>query len=74
LPNPKPSVSRNINKEVLELFWDRLSGEKKCLANPLQRNLQFAAGIRYNNGIVGIGGLKVCFGMYFVYEKVFGVN
>jgi ribosomal protein S18 acetylase RimI-like enzyme len=54
----------NITIEELELFWNQLTAEKKYLGNPLTSNLTFAVGIRQNDEIVGIGGLKRYFGTF----------
>jgi GNAT superfamily N-acetyltransferase len=65
LANPESIVLQNITIEELELFWNQLSAEKKYLSNPLSRNLAFALGIRQNNQIVGIGGLKRYCGIFY---------
>jgi ribosomal protein S18 acetylase RimI-like enzyme len=64
LDNPEPSVLKEITREELESFWNRLSAEKEYLSNPLVSNLTFVVGIKQDNQIVGIGGLKRHFGLF----------
>jgi RimJ/RimL family protein N-acetyltransferase len=61
---PKNVELENITSEELEQFWGQLTTEKKYLNNPFQSNLIFVAGVRQNDEIVGVGGLKRHFGIF----------
>jgi GNAT superfamily N-acetyltransferase len=57
-------VLKDITLEELARFFDHLTAEKKYVYNPLHYRLIFVAGIKQNNEIVAIGGLKRHLGIF----------
>jgi GNAT superfamily N-acetyltransferase len=62
---------QNLDVDEIGAFYDSLTSEKEHLDNPLEGTLEFVTGIRVDNQLVAIGGLRRRFRVFhFVFRVV----